>query len=75
MSLTKFDNLKNLHASRKTGFFKQFSILLSRLLTSFIKAPLFIWAIFGNAFFMTILVSSVYYKTGQFALNFDIDNN
>lgn len=68
-------DLENINSVRKSGFAKEYKILFNRLMGSFLRAPIFIWAVFGNAIFSTFLITQVYYKTGNFAMSLDLENN
>ena len=57
-------DLEDISSIRQTGFLQQVYTLSFRIITSFIRAPIFVWAIFGNAFFTTLLIASIYKDTG-----------
>jgi hypothetical protein len=67
--------LKEISTIRKSGFWQQFNVLVYRIMTSFIRAPIFLWAVFGNAIVTTMLIATIYFNTGRYALNLDFENN
>ena len=71
----KREDIKNIKTIRNTTFKKQCRILLRRQLTGFWRVPFVLFAVFGNAIFANIIISSIFYNVGSFEIGYDMASN